>query len=65
MDISQWENLNHFFRRKVSFLTAPYCQFRGVGQGMKLTYLYLWFPLFQAQWVKSVLNSKFVIYGTP
>jgi hypothetical protein len=24
-------------------------QFRGVGQGMKQTYLYLWYPLFQAQ----------------
>ena len=23
------------FLRKMSFLTAPYCQFRGVGQGMK------------------------------
>ena len=35
--------------RKVSFLTAPRCQFRGVGQGMKQTYLYLWYPLFQPQ----------------
>jgi hypothetical protein len=34
---------------KISFLTAPHCQFRGVGQGMKYTYLYLWYPLFQAQ----------------
>ena len=33
---------------KVSYLTAPHCQFRGVGQGMKQTYLYLWY-LFQAQ----------------
>jgi len=24
-------------------------QFRGVGQGMKQTYLYLWYPLFQPQ----------------
>jgi hypothetical protein len=32
------------------FLTAPHCQFRGAGQGMKQTYLYLWYPLFQAQW---------------
>jgi hypothetical protein len=38
------------FCRKVSFLTAPHCRFRGVGQGMKQTYLYLWYPLFQAQW---------------
>jgi hypothetical protein len=29
-----------------SFLTAPHCQFRGVGQGMKQIYLYLWYPLF-------------------
>jgi hypothetical protein len=35
-------NWNHFFCRKVSFLTAPFCQFRGVGQGMKQIYLYLW-----------------------
>jgi len=34
----------------ISFLTAPHCQFRGVDQGMKQTYLYLWYPLFQAQW---------------
>ena len=26
------------------------CRFRGVDQGMKQTYLYLWYPLFQAQW---------------
>ena len=41
--------LKHPFCRKVSFLTAPHCQFRGVGQGMKQAYLYLWYPLFQAQ----------------
>jgi hypothetical protein len=34
----------------VSFLTDPHSRFRGVGQGMKQTYLYLWYPLFQAQW---------------
>ena len=34
MESSQWENWNHLFSRKVSFLTAPHCQFRGVGQGM-------------------------------
>ena len=50
IDSSQWENWNHLFCRTVSFLTAPHCQFRGVGQGMKQTYLYLWYPLFQAQW---------------
>jgi hypothetical protein len=41
--------LNHLFCRKVSFLTNPHCRFRCVGQGMKQTYLYLWYPLFQAQ----------------
>ena len=44
------EILNHLFCRKVSFLIAPHCQFWGVGQGMKQTYLYLWYPLFQVQW---------------
>ena len=31
------------FCRKVSFLTTPYCQ------SMKQAYLYLWYPLFEAQ----------------
>ena len=35
---------------QVSFLAASRCQFRGIGQGMKQTHLYLWYPLFQAQW---------------
>jgi hypothetical protein len=38
------------FLRKVSFLTGRHCQFRGVCQGMKQIYLYLWYPLYQAQW---------------
>ena len=50
MESLQWENLNHLFCRNVSLLISPQCQFRGVGQGMKQTYLYLWYPLFQAQW---------------
>jgi hypothetical protein len=50
MESSQWENLNYLFCRKVSFLTDPHCRFRGVGLGMKQAYLYLWYPLFQAQW---------------
>ena len=50
MESSQWENWNNLFCCKVSFLTALYCQFRGVGQGMKQTYLYMWYPLFEAQW---------------
>ena len=41
MESSQWENWNHNFCRKVLFLTAPHCQFRGIGQGIKQTYLYL------------------------
>ena len=45
MESSQWENLNHLFCREVSFLTALHCKFRGGGQGMKQTYLYLWYPL--------------------
>jgi hypothetical protein len=49
MESSQWENYNHLFCRKVSFLTDHRCHFRGVGQGMKQTYLYLWYPLFQDQ----------------
>jgi hypothetical protein len=39
MESSQCENLNHLFCRKVSFLTNPHRRFRGVGQGMKQTYL--------------------------
>jgi hypothetical protein len=35
--------------RKVPFLTANPCLFRGVGQDMKQIYLYLWYPLFQVQ----------------
>jgi hypothetical protein len=41
MESSQWENWNNLFWRKVSLLTAPHGQFRGVGQGMKQTYLYI------------------------
>jgi hypothetical protein len=31
MESSQWEN--YLLCRKVSVLTGPHCQFRGVGQG--------------------------------
>ena len=41
---------NHLFYRKVLFLTGLHGQLRGEGQGMKQTYLHLWYPLFQAQW---------------
>ena len=36
-----------------TFLMAD-CQFRGVGQGMKQTYLYLWYPLFQAHGIYAI-----------
>jgi hypothetical protein len=36
MESSQWENWNHLFCRKFSFLTASHCQLGGVCQGMKL-----------------------------
>jgi len=42
MESSQWEKL-----RSKPPLTV---NFEGVGQGMRQTYLYLWYPLFQAQW---------------
>jgi hypothetical protein len=35
---------------KVSFLRGPLCQVGGVGQDMKQTYLYQWYPLLQEQW---------------
>ena len=41
MKRSQWQNWNNLFCRKISFLTVLHCQFRGVGHGMKQTYLYL------------------------
>ena len=44
-------------RRKVPFLTDLHSQFRGVGQGMKQTYLYLWSPLFQAQFGIDAINE--------
>ena len=44
------EKLKSYLLSQRLVLTAPHCQFRGVGQGMKRTYLYLWYPLFQAQW---------------
>jgi hypothetical protein len=34
MENSRWGNLSHLFCRKASFLTAPYWQYRGVGQGI-------------------------------
>jgi hypothetical protein len=46
------ENRNHLFCRKGSFSTAPHCQFRDVGQCMKQTYMYMYYPFFQAQWYR-------------
>ena len=62
MESSQWENLYHLFCRKVSFLTAPHCRVRGVGQDMKQTYLCLWYPLFQAQCDRSDQHN-YVVKG--
>ena len=36
--------------RIFSFIIAPHCQVRGVCHGIKQTYLYMWYPLIQAQW---------------
>ena len=49
MDNSQCGNLNNLSCLQGSLLTGPHYKFRGVGQGMKQTYLYLWYPLFQDQ----------------
>ena len=62
MESSQWENWNHLFCCKVSFLTEPHCRLRGVGQGMKQTYLYLWYPLFQAKWDRC--DQQSIYYWT-
>jgi hypothetical protein len=43
METSQCENWNHICCRKVSFLTSPHSQFRGIAQSMEQTYLYLWY----------------------
>ena len=46
----QWEKRNNLLCCKVSFLRGPHCQFGGVCQDMKQTYLYQWYALFQEQW---------------
>jgi hypothetical protein len=56
MESSQCENWNHLFCRKVSLLTAPLFKFQGVGQGMKQIYMYMWHPLFQAQYVDKFVD---------
>jgi len=56
LHVYKWKAPNE--KIKISFIvkfhsepTSPsHCQCRGGGQGMKQTYLYLWHPLFQAQW---------------
>ena len=45
MESSQWEYWNLLLCCKVLFLTSPHCHVLGVDQGMKQTYLYLWYPL--------------------
>ena len=63
-------NWNHLFCCKVSFLTVSRCNFRCVCIGMKQTYLYLWYPVFQAhvcleEW-NLLINDCFIweLYGT-
>jgi hypothetical protein len=41
----------------------PHCQFRGVGQCMKHTYLYLWYPLFQAQYMRSTKSPNLELFS--
>ena len=53
---AQWENGNRLFCRKVLFLTTLHCQFRGVGQGMKHTYMYPWFLYFKLNGI-DVINE--------
>ena len=36
---SEWKNLDHLVCLNVSFLFAPHCQCRDVGQDMKQTYI--------------------------
>ena len=50
--IIQNQMVAHFINTNCRKLTAPHCQFRGVGQSIRQTYLYLWYPLFQVQWDK-------------
>jgi len=47
------------------FLTAPYCQFRGVGQGMKQTYLFYRVPTAEAVlWNAMMIPlTNMTIYG--
>ena len=41
----------------MSLLTGHHCQYRGVGQGMKQTYLYMYF-LFEVQWDRCYQYSN-------
>ena len=61
MESSQRENLNNLFCRKVSFLTSTHGQFRGVGQGMKQTQLYL---IFCILYVLSNFHFLFILLFT-
>ena len=59
--------LNHLSRRKVSFLTATHCQFGGIGEGMKQTYLYhlyLWYPYFKLNGLDAIneITKPRIIY---
>ena len=48
------ENWNHHFCRTVSFFTDPHCQLRGVGQGMKQAFLYLWYLYFKCNGIDAI-----------
>jgi hypothetical protein len=43
---------------EIIFLFVNYCQFRDVGQVMKQTYLYLWYPLFQLNEIDAITQSS-------
>jgi hypothetical protein len=59
MESSQWENWNNLFCCNVSFPTDPHRRSRVTGQDMKLTYLYLWYPLFQGTYeVQNEIETK-------
>jgi hypothetical protein len=58
------ENWNHLFCRKVSFLIAPHCQFRGVGQGIKQTAIcicgILYFKLIGIDAINEITKPKII-----
>ena len=57
MSSSQWVNCNHLFCRKVAFLIAVHCQFRDVGQAMKLLKKHIRHVLRNRSYYISALSS--------